>query len=160
MSGGPSPRPPVPAWLAAAALVAVALTACGGDDDPVEAAPPSCQRTVRIDVDEPKILAGNRILILTAEEAVPVTRNQIVDAGRIDSVLVLILLDGSNVFLSAKDEFLLRLTLRLHYTKRNNDSGRHSRGGDDADQSREREACVMPSGSHDVTRRKVCLRLC
>lgn len=41
MSGGPSPRPPVPAWLAAAALVAVALTACGGDDDPVEAAPPS-----------------------------------------------------------------------------------------------------------------------
>ena len=41
MTGVPSPRPPVPAWLAAAALVAVALTACGGDDDPVEAAPPS-----------------------------------------------------------------------------------------------------------------------
>ena len=29
------------AWLAAAGLVAVALTACGGDDDAAEAAPPS-----------------------------------------------------------------------------------------------------------------------
>jgi hypothetical protein len=85
---------------------------------------------------------------LPTDETQTVTGQKVLDTGRIDTELALILLDRSNVFISAKDQLFFGLPPSLHDMERNDDRRQDCCCGDHADQCSERESRVRSGGFH------------
>jgi hypothetical protein len=103
-----------------------------------------CQGTIGVDRNYAKILAGDGILVFLPDESEAVARHEIVDSGRIDSILALILLNRADILLAPEDEFLFDLAPRLHDPERDHHGGDDRSGRQNTNHCGKRKPCIAP----------------